>query len=61
MGLGIRGSGWIAADVYRERNGFGLNLLHLIWDACPPCARVFAIGRREGLPEKAGTRLPTGG
>jgi hypothetical protein len=28
-----------------------LNDLHLIADACPPCARVLAIGRRVVLPE----------
>jgi hypothetical protein len=31
----------------------------LIEAVCPPCARVFAIGRRESLPETAGTSLST--
>ena len=44
---------WITAEVYREKYGFRFTDLHLIAGACPPCARVFAIGRHESLPEKA--------
>ena len=44
-------SRWIAAEAYREKYGRSLSDLHLIADACPPCARVLAIGRRVVLPE----------
>ena len=37
---------WIATHTYSEKYGGGLDELHLIEDACPPCARVLAIGRR---------------
>jgi uncharacterized OB-fold protein len=40
----------ITGDAYREKYGFGFTELHLMGAACPPCARVFAIGRREVLP-----------
>lgn len=46
---------WIAAQAYREKYGCGLNDLHLMGDACPPCARVLAIGRRRPLPETTET------
>ena len=49
-------SSWITAAAYREKYGFRFTDLSLIGDACPPCARVFAIGRRESLPETAGHR-----
>jgi hypothetical protein len=50
---------WIAGEVYREKYGFRFTDLHLIEAVCPPCARVFAIGRRESLPETAGSSLST--
>ena len=49
-----RGHGWIAAEAYREKYGFSLDRLHLVDDVCPPCARVFAIGRQLSRPEPAG-------
>jgi hypothetical protein len=50
---------WITAEAYREKYGCRFTDLHLIGDACPPCARVFAIGRRESLPETAGAKRST--
>jgi hypothetical protein len=41
---------WITGDAYRQKYGFGFTDLHLMGEACPPCARVFAIGRRQLLP-----------
>jgi hypothetical protein len=38
---------WVPADAFRKKYGFGLDYLRLLEDTCPPCARVFAIGRRE--------------
>lgn len=43
-------AGWIAAHLYRQKYGFGLDKLVLIEDACPPCTRVFAIARSGALP-----------
>lgn len=40
-------SSWITAVAYREKYGCGLTDLHLRGEACPPCARALAIGRRE--------------
>jgi hypothetical protein len=52
------GPGWISADAYREKYGFGLDRPHLLEDACPPCARVFAIARREPLLEPGEKLFP---
>jgi hypothetical protein len=41
------GLGWISGDAFRVKYGFGLDRLTLRRVACPPCARVFAIGRRH--------------
>ena len=42
---------WIAADTSHEKYGWRLGHLPFIGDACPPCARVCAIGREESLLE----------
>jgi len=47
-------SSWVSGDVFRDKYGFGLDDLHLIEDTCPPCARVFAIGRALSHPEPVG-------
>ena len=47
---------WIAAHVYREKYGIGLDKLHLIEVACPPCARVLACVRHRTSPEAQGER-----
>jgi hypothetical protein len=48
---------WITADAYRKKHGFGFTDLHLMGEACPPCARIFAIDRLKSPPEMAETSL----
>ena len=44
---------WITADAYRKKHGFGFTDLHLIGEACPPCARQYAMDRRTSPSEMA--------